>query len=42
MSVAILEWSLLAAQVILGLGMLAALYRMVIGPRAQDRKHRSQ
>ena len=37
MSVAILHWSLLAAQIMLGLGMLATLYRMVAGPRAQDR-----
>jgi Multisubunit Na+/H+ antiporter, MnhF subunit len=37
MSVAILSWSLLAAQVMLALAMLLALYRMVFGPRAQDR-----
>src|SRR5690606_1842081 len=37
MSVAILHWSLLAAQFLLGIAMLATLYRMVIGPRAQDR-----
>ena len=37
MSQAILEWSMLAAQVMLGLGMLATAYRMVRGPRAQDR-----
>jgi multicomponent K+:H+ antiporter subunit F len=33
----ILDWSLLAAQLMLGVGMLATLYRMVHGPRAQDR-----
>ena len=37
MSVAILEWSLLIAQFLLGIGMLACLYRMARGPRAQDR-----
>ena len=37
MSVAILHWSLLVSQVFLGLGMLAAAYRMIVGPRAQDR-----
>lgn len=37
MSAAILEWSLLAAQIMLGIAMLATLYRMVVGPRAQDR-----
>ena len=37
MSTVILEWSLLVAQVLLGLGMIATVYRMVIGPRAQDR-----
>lgn len=37
MSEAILDWSVLIAQVLLGLGMLATLYRMVVGPRAQDR-----
>lgn len=37
MSVAILGWSLFAAQIMLGIAMLAALYRMVVGPRAQDR-----
>lgn len=37
MSVAILGWSLFAAQIMLGIAMLATLYRMVIGPRAQDR-----
>jgi len=37
MSVAILGWSLFAAQIMLGVAMLATLYRMVVGPRAQDR-----
>jgi multicomponent K+:H+ antiporter subunit F len=37
MSVAILEWSLLIAQFLLGIGMLATVWRMVVGPRAQDR-----
>lgn len=37
MSQAILDWSLFIAQIMLGLGMLATLYRMVLGPRAQDR-----
>ncbi|ODT71230.1 MAG: K+/H+ antiporter subunit F [Pelagibacterium sp. SCN 63-23] len=37
MSVEILHWSLLAAQFLLALAMLAATYRMIIGPRAQDR-----
>ena len=37
MSQAILGWSLVAAQLMLGIAMLAALYRMAMGPRAQDR-----
>ncbi|MBL8595979.1 MAG: K+/H+ antiporter subunit F [Devosia sp.] len=37
MSQMILDWSLFAAQLMLGVGMLATLYRMVRGPRAQDR-----
>jgi len=37
MSAAILGWSLFAAQIMLGVAMLATLYRMVVGPRAQDR-----
>lgn len=37
MSVAILAWSLFAAQIMLGIAMLATLYRMIVGPRAQDR-----
>lgn len=37
MSSLILSWSILAAQVMLGLAMCCATYRLVIGPRAQDR-----
>src|SRR5690606_34617100 len=37
MSAAIFDWSLLIAQVMLGISLLACLYRMLIGPRAQDR-----
>jgi multicomponent K+:H+ antiporter subunit F len=37
MSAAILHWSILVAQLLAGLAMLAATYRMVRGPRAQDR-----
>jgi len=32
-----LEWAIVAAQVILGLAMCCATYRLVAGPRAQDR-----
>lgn len=37
MSAAVLGWSLLAAQVMLGLAFAAAAWRMLRGPRAQDR-----
>jgi multicomponent K+:H+ antiporter subunit F len=37
MSGAILFWGLTIAQVLLGIAMLATLYRLVAGPRAQDR-----
>ena len=37
MSAALLGWSLLAAQVMLGLSMLCATWRVLRGPRAQDR-----
>jgi len=37
MSAAILHWSLLGSQVLLALAMVAASYRMIRGPRAQDR-----
>ncbi|MET3925666.1 K+/H+ antiporter subunit F [Devosia sp. 2618] len=37
MSGEILFWSLLLSQFLLGLAMVAATYRMIRGPRAQDR-----
>jgi multicomponent K+:H+ antiporter subunit F len=37
MSATILAWSLLAAQILLGVAMLIAVFRMIRGPRAQDR-----
>jgi multicomponent K+:H+ antiporter subunit F len=37
MSTAILFWSLSIAQVLLALAMAGAIYRMIKGPRAQDR-----
>lgn len=37
MSVAILYWSLLIGQIFLTLAMTAALWRILRGPRAQDR-----
>lgn len=37
MSETILFWSLSIAQVVLVLAMLAAVFRMIKGPRAQDR-----
>jgi multicomponent K+:H+ antiporter subunit F len=37
MSATILSWSLLTAQILLGLAMAIAAFRMVRGPRAQDR-----
>lgn len=37
MSATILSWSLLIAQVLLGVAMAIAAFRMVRGPRAQDR-----
>lgn len=37
MSVAILEWSLLISQIMLGIAMICTVWRMIIGPRAQDR-----
>lgn len=37
MSGTLLFWSLSIAQVMLALAMLAAVYRMIKGPRAQDR-----
>jgi multicomponent K+:H+ antiporter subunit F len=32
-----LEWSIIVAQILLGLAMACATYRMLRGPRAQDR-----
>lgn len=37
MSAAVLGWSITAAQILLGLAMLCAAFRMLRGPRAQDR-----
>ncbi|WP_028035411.1 K+/H+ antiporter subunit F [Chelativorans sp. J32] len=37
MNTAILEWSLTIAQIMLGIAMLLATFRMVNGPRAQDK-----
>ena len=37
MSATILSWSLLTAQILLGIAMVIAAFRMVRGPRAQDR-----
>lgn len=37
MSATILFWSITVAQVILGAAMLVTLYRLIAGPRAQDR-----
>ncbi|WP_428679375.1 K+/H+ antiporter subunit F [Reyranella sp.] len=37
MSATILSWSLLVALVLLGLAMVIAAFRMLRGPRAQDR-----
>lgn len=37
MSAPVLAWSILAAQGLLGLAMCCATYRLVVGPRAQDR-----
>jgi multicomponent K+:H+ antiporter subunit F len=37
MSVAVLTWSLLIAQLLLGFAMACATYRILCGPRAQDR-----
>ena len=33
----VLNWSIIAAQILLGLAMACALYRILRGPRAQDR-----
>jgi multicomponent K+:H+ antiporter subunit F len=37
MSASILLWSLLIAQILLGIAMAGAAFRMIRGPRAQDR-----
>ena len=37
MSLLILDWSITVAQVMLGLACGCAAYRIVVGPRAQDR-----
>jgi len=37
MSLLVLTWALNAAQAILGLSMVCATWRVLIGPRAQDR-----
>ncbi len=37
MSTLILNWSLVVAQVLLALAMACAAFRMIAGPRAQDR-----
>jgi multicomponent K+:H+ antiporter subunit F len=37
MSATILSWSLLTAQIVLAIAMAIACFRMVRGPRAQDR-----
>lgn len=37
MSGTLLVWSLTIAEIMLALAMLAAVYRMIKGPRAQDR-----
>lgn len=37
MTASILFWSLLVAQILLALAMLTVVFRMVRGPRAQDR-----
>jgi multicomponent K+:H+ antiporter subunit F len=37
MSATILAWSLLIAQILLAIAMIIASFRMILGPRAQDR-----
>ena len=37
MSETLLFWSITVAQLLLGIAMLLTLYRLVVGPRAQDR-----
>jgi multicomponent K+:H+ antiporter subunit F len=37
MTAMLLHWSILVAQILLGIAMACAAYRMLRGPRAQDR-----
>lgn len=37
MTALVLDWSLLVAQAMLALAMACAAFRMIVGPRAQDR-----
>ena len=37
MNVAVLEWALIAAQVLIALAMACSTVRLIAGPRAQDR-----
>jgi multicomponent K+:H+ antiporter subunit F len=37
MSQSILMWSIVGAQILLGLAMCCATFRLAVGPRAQDR-----
>ena len=37
MSIVILFWALILTQACLGIALLCATYRLIIGPRAQDR-----
>ncbi|MBX6393909.1 MAG: K+/H+ antiporter subunit F [Burkholderiales bacterium] len=37
MSATVLDWALVAAQVLLALAMVCAVFRLARGPRAQDR-----
>lgn len=37
MSAIIISWALVIAQILLGLAIGCTIYRMIIGPRAQDR-----
>jgi multicomponent K+:H+ antiporter subunit F len=37
MSQSILMWSIVGAQILLGLAMCCTAFRLVVGPRAQDR-----
>jgi len=37
MTILILAWAITSAQVLIGLAMLCAAYRLLVGPRVQDR-----